>query len=67
MSPEKLILVVFAQLIAAGVLKVANAATTNAPTVLPEITVVGQAMPASLTSPSAANGSFRPPALARSW
>ena len=53
MSSVKFICLVAAQLGVAGILKVDGSPSTNAPIVLPPITVAGTNAPQSLTSPSA--------------
>ncbi|MGB7768886.1 MAG: TonB-dependent receptor [Verrucomicrobiia bacterium] len=53
MPRRKIMFLLAGQLLAAGILMSAELPATNAPTVLPAITVLGRAIPTSLTSPSA--------------
>ena len=53
MHRRKFVSVMVGQLLMVKILKAAELSSTNAPTVLPPITVIGNAVPSSLTSPSA--------------
>jgi iron complex outermembrane receptor protein len=53
MHRRKFVSVMLGQLLMVEILKAVELSSTNAPTVLPPITVIGNAVPSSLTSPSA--------------